>query len=246
MRKYIIIADAHLGSGVEEDSAYLLVRKVIKTGKFDGLINIGDHLDFGYISRYVDGQPGLVEGKRLKDDFELLRSEIKFHKKYCKEVIYLCGNHENRVEKYLLGDPRLEGIFSVKDICEEEGAIYVPVEKQPYRFLPDLYVTHGLSFNKYFAAQIAERAGTNIIQGHAHRTQMFSYQYPTGERATGYGLGTLGPINPSYSAGQRLTGHTQSFGVLYVDGNTWQLDIIYITNNSCMIAGKKYSLINEE
>jgi len=242
MKKYIIIGDCHLESGHEEDSAYTLVKKVIKSIKFDGLVNLGDHIDFSYISRYVDGLPGQTEGKRLKDDFTLLRDEFKFFKKYCKEVLFLEGNHEARVSKYLDGDPRLKGIFSLDDICKEEGVEYVPVIKQPFKYLPDLFVTHGISFNKYFAAQIAEKMGTSIIQGHAHRTQQFAYQYPTGERAIGFGLGTLGTTNPDYSAGQRITGHTNSFGVLYVEGDLWQLDMVYITNGSCIIGGKKYSL----
>lgn len=242
MEKVLVFGDSHLEAGMPAEKAYELVKLIVSKIKYDAVICLGDMMDFSYISRWVEGQPGLVEGKRLKEDFDLFRKEVKYFKKYCKQMIFLSGNHEDRIEKFLLRNPVLEGVFSISDICREENIVYIPTIKQPYRYYQDLYITHGISFNKYFSSQISERTGASVIQGHAHRTQQFAYQYPDGRRIIGFGLGTLGSTNPDYVAGQRITGHTQSFGNLYIDSDTWQFDLIYVSNASCIINGKKYSL----
>lgn len=243
MEKVLIIADSHLESGVEPEPAYQLVKKVVKTIKFDRIVHLGDWLDLTMISQWVDGKPGRVEGDRLSEELDLLRCEIKYFKKCCKSILLLEGNHDNRIEKILDKYPVFKGTFpGLSEMCREEKVDYVSLLKQPYKLLDDLFVTHGVSFSKYFFAQMIERAGVSMISGHAHRTGSYTFQYIDGRVTTGYGLGTLGPVNPEYCAGQRITGHSQSFGILYVEGSEWQLDIIYIKNRKCIIAGKAYSL----
>ena len=244
MRKFLLFADCHLEAEEPTDSAYELVKQIIKKEKFDGIICVGDLMDFSYISKWNEDQPGLVEGKRLRDDLRIFESELAYYKRYTKDVTFLSGNHEDRLIKYINKNPVLEGILSLKEICDEQGVHYVPTELQPYQFIDDLLVTHGLYFNEYFAAKLVQKGGSSIVQFHCHRTQSYSYRYPNGTVATGYGIGTLGSTNPQYSAGKRLTGATQSFGILRVgDSGTWQLDTIMIHNGtSCIIGEKSYSL----
>lgn len=242
MTKYCVFGDVHLDATTDSDPSYNLFQQIVKKEKFDGAICLGDWLDFSYISQWVEGMPGLVEGKRLKEDFVLLEDELKFFKKYCKEVVYLSGNHEDRVIKYVQKNPVLEGILSIEEICREQKVQFIPTNKQPHRFLSDFFITHGLSINKYFASQLVQNSGSSIVQGHAHRTQSFSYRYPDGRVITGFGLGTLGPLNPDYVQGMRITGWTQSFGILSVEGQHWQFDTIPVTNGKCIVGGKLYSI----
>ena len=116
----------------------------------------------------------MQEGKRLKDDFETIREEFQFYKKYAKEVVFFEGNHEERIKKYLEKNPVLKGVLSLENICNEENVTYIGTEKQPYRILDDLYVAHGLSFNKYFSCWTVERMNENIATFHTHRTQTYS------------------------------------------------------------------------
>lgn len=243
MRKYLIVGDIHRVAGVSEDSAFTLVRKIIKEEKFDAIYDLGDHLDFDYISKFSEGVTGLVEGKRIKADLELLKSDLKFYRENAKEILFLEGNHEERLDKYLEKRPELKGLFSIGSLCKEVDVRYIPIEKQPHKIVSDLYVTHGLSYAENCAKLIVMKWGCSIIQGHAHRTQSFSWRYPVGGKLTGFNIGTLGPLNPKYSAGKRIQGDTQSFGILYVDDNKkWQFDTISIVKKECIIAGKKYSL----
>lgn len=243
MTKYLILGDAHLESGVVNDPAYDLVKLIVKKEKFDGTVMLGDWMDFSYISKWTEDYPGLTEGKRLKEDFGLLESELRYFKKYTKDVIYLSGNHEDRVIKFIQKNPVLTGILSLQEICDENNVQFISTNKQPHRFLSDLLVTHGLSISKYAAAQIVTSAGTSIVCGHTHRNQAYSYRYPNGSVTTGYSLGTVGPLNPDFTAGMRINGWTQSIGILRIGANkAWQLDPIIINNGSCIIGDKEYNL----
>ena len=243
MTKTLIFGDAHLETGVEEDPAYNLIKAITKKEKFDSVIMLGDWMDFSYISRWTEEFPGLQEGKRMKEDFDILESELRFFMKHTKELVYLEGNHELRIMKYIQKNPVLEGILDLKEICKETGVTYVPTNKQPHRYLSDLFVTHGLSISKYVAAQIVTSVGESIVCGHTHRSQSYSYRYPNGNVTTGYSIGTVATLNPDFIAGNRVAGWTSSFGVLYVDGPRWQLDTILIKDGkSCILGGKVYSI----
>ena len=247
MRRVLIFGDAHLETGTEEDSAYNLMKLIAKKEKFDEIVMLGDWMDFSYISKWTEELPGLQEGKRLKEDFLILESELKFFKKCTKDLTYLSGNHEDRVMKYIQKNPVLEGILDLKEICDETDVSFIPTNRQPHRFLDDLFITHGLSISKYVAAQIVTSVGESIVCGHTHRSQNYSYRYPNGNVTTGYSLGTVGDLNPDYVAGKRIPGSTQSFGILYVEGKKWQFDTILIKDGiSCIIAGKTCSLPEKE
>lgn len=243
METYLLFGDVHIEQDVELDPSYLLFKKVAQKLRPNKIICGGDLADFSYISRWTEGMPGMLEGKRLKTDFDAIREEIKFFKKCTKEFIYLEGNHEERIKKFLDKTPVLKGVLSLEALCEEEGVPYIETGYQPYKILDDLYVTHGISFNKYFASWTVEKMNENIVAFHTHRTQTYTTSFPTGKIVTGYGIGCLSDVNPPYVAGKRITGHTNSFGILYLhETGEWQLDIIPIKNNSCVIGKKIFNL----
>lgn len=242
METYLLFGDVHIEQGVELDDSYKLFKKIVQKIKPTKVICGGDMADFSYISRWVEGLPGLQEGKRLKEDFDSIDNEIKFFKKYSKEFIYVEGNHEARIRKYLEKNPVLKGMLSLEEICNRNAVSYIATENQPYKLLDDLYIAHGLSFNKYFSCWTVERMNENIITFHTHRTQSYSTSYPTGRVVTGYGIGCLCNTNPQYLAGQRISGHTNSFAILHIDGTQWQIDTISIKNGSCIVGNKQYNL----
>lgn len=243
MEKYFLIGDSHLEHGVEEDSSYKLVKRLVTYFRPDKIIHLGDFFDFSYISKFTEGSPGAIEGKRLSKDIEYMRKEIQFFKKYCNEFVYLSGNHSDRLLKYLDKNPVLKGIFSIEQIAVDEGITFVPTVKQPYKLLDDLYITHGLTFSKYASAQMVEKAGVSLIAGHVHRQQSYVHKYADGRILYGATVGTLGPTNPDYLAGSRISGHVNGFAILYIDDDgLWDINQILIRNDKCIVAGKSYSL----
>jgi predicted phosphodiesterase len=242
MERYFVFGDSHLEAGIESDPSYKLFKKIVQYQRPEHIVNLGDWFDFSYISRFSEGVAGASEGKRLSKDIELLHKEIQFFKKYTNDFTYLSGNHDDRVMKYLEKNPVMKGLFGIDEVCKEENAKYVPTKLQPYKILDDLYVTHGLTFSKYAAAQMVEKAGVSCIGGHCHRQGSYVHQYADGRILYGATVGTLGSTNPDYVAGQRITGHVNSFAIVYVDDGIWDINQIMVKNNKCIVNGKTYSL----
>ena len=242
MKKILIFGDSHLETKRGIDSSYTLFKKVVKLSKPNITICLGDLLDFSYISHFTE--LGEAEGKRLVEDLGIFKEELSYFKKCTKEqVIFLQGNHEDRLNKLLLKNPVLIGIVDLAKTCEDIGVTYIPTNEQPYKLFDDLYLCHGLTFAKHFAAKLADTAGCSIISGHTHRTQMFVNSYPDGRIIKSYGIGSLTDIIEYYEKGKRITGHSNSFAELLVDDSGyWQMNIIMIENGKCIMDGKLFTL----
>lgn len=238
--KTLIISDIHLEIGDVVDASYETIKQVISKEKFDRIIINGDYLDLSYLSKYNEDSPLLTENKRLVNDINLLKNELKFMKRFTKDITYLSGNHSDRLETYIEKAPVLEGIVSLQAVCDEMKVEFVPTIKQPYKLLEDLYIAHGLALNKYCAANNVEKSGVSIITGHSHRTQMYTTSYLNNKPVTGYSIGCISSLSPNYVAGKRISGWSQSFGILYQDKGLWDFQIYMLKNNHCIINGKVY------
>lgn len=217
------------------------MKKILKLSKPNIIVCIGDLLDFSYISHFTE--LGEAEGKRLVEDVDIFKNELSYYKKYAKEeVIFLQGNHEDRLNRLLLKNPVLMGLVDLRDTCEKLGIKYVPTNEQPYKLLNDLYITHGLCYNKHFTSKLADTAGMSIISGHTHRTQSFVNSYPDGRIIKSFGLGSLTDTIEYYEKGKRLTGHSNSFGELLIDEDYWQFNTVMIENGKCILDGKLFTL----
>lgn len=248
IKRCLIFGDSHLETNKEVDKSYLLFKSVVRRTKPDILICLGDVIDYSYISRFAD--IGETEGKRLADDIALLKEELQYFRKYTKEsVIYLQGNHEDRLHKLMNRNPVLIGLIDVDSICKDLNVTYIPTQQQPCNLKSlgydiDLYLTHGLTYTKHFAAKLVESVGASIIQGHTHRTQMYAQSFPDGHIVKSYGVGSLTNITEYYEKGKRITGHSNSFAELLIDDETktWQINLIMIENESCIMNGKVYRM----
>jgi len=240
LNKTLIISDTHLEQDVDKDKSYLTIKRMIPKEKFDVIVLNGDFLDLSYISQWTRDMPGLVEGKRLTWDLQILRKELTFFKKHATNVIYIEGNHEARLQNFLHKNPVLEGMIELDIICKELGVAYIPTVLQPLRMFSDLYIAHGLSLNKYCAANNAEKSGVSIITGHSHRSQMYTTSYMNEVPLTGYSIGCVSSLCPGWVKGKRITGWSQSFGILYGDKDQWDLNIIMLKDHKCIVGGKLY------
>lgn len=243
IKKYLIFSDSHLSANEEPNSSYSLFKEVCKKVRPNIIVCLGDLINFEYIGKFSD--IGSAEGCRIKDDIELFRNEFKFFKKCVKdEVIFLSGNHEDRLSRLFNSQPVLKGIVSIETVCEELGVKYIPTEEQPYKLLEDLYVTHGICTNKNFTQKMATEVSENIISGHCHRTQSYVLSYPSGRIVKSFGIGSLTEYTESYCKGKRVTGHSNSVAELFLDEESgyWQLNTIMIENQKCIVNGKLYTL----
>lgn len=223
MKTIVVISDMHLDHLETPHYSYKLVKKFIEDTKPSELYINGDALDFGYLSLYTADYPLLRENKRLVKDFDMMNRELDFFQTYCKKVVYIEGNHENRLMRFQEHLPAVaDGLVDIEHNLDlkKRKILWYPIDKVCFIF-PDLIVTHGTRFGVNFTKNVLEEMQVNTIVGHTHREQMFAKSYEVIKREVRvYGLGCLCDKNPSYQKGKQ-SGHTNGFGIIEGTEKCW-------------------------
>lgn len=167
------IGDCHVSADDDLDRFLYLGQYIIEK-KPDYIVFMGDFLTFQCLSGWDRDKRMKMEGKRYKKEIdtgnkaldiifyplnELQDRQRKNKEKiYRPEIIYLNGNHENRLDRYLESDPTFEGLVSVdQDLkLRERGIKFIPYRE--YYYINDIAFTH-IPFNK-----AKEISGVNITK----------------------------------------------------------------------------------
>jgi len=152
---HLVIPDTQVRPGVPTDHLGWIGKYILDILP-DVVVHLGDHWDMPSLSQYDEGKVRM-EGRRVQDDFDVgnkaLRDvyvpalEYNERKKKNKEKQYnprwvlTLGNHENRIDRYVEANPKLQGAISVK--CLDAG----PFEVHP--FLHPVEVD-GVWYSHYF------------------------------------------------------------------------------------------------
>ena len=133
--------------------------------KPDVIVHIGDHFDMPSLSSWDVGKKSF-EGRRYKDDIEAgihamevflqpirdeqQRLKVNKHKQWRPRMVFTLGNHENRIERAIESDPKLDGLIGYKDLQLDEMGWEV------YDFL-DVVVIDQIAYAHYFTSGIMGR-----------------------------------------------------------------------------------------
>lgn len=237
IKKIVCVFDAHLEAGEEFDNSYKLLKKYIKSVKPDIVLIGGDFLDCSSLSTYNIDSPLLTENKRLSNDIKMAKKELSFFEKYSKQVIYLAGNHERRLNKIVEKYPVFtDNILTWSKLLDID--YYIELEDQPIQVIPELYIMHGHKYGTHLASQNVRDYMENIICGHAHRSQ--TYTLTTMKKSvTGWSSGCLSSREPKYLAGRKTTWVNGFIEILY-DDEGFNVNNIIIENDRFIIDGKKW------
>ncbi len=186
MSDILVIGDAHVDD--EQDlSRFDALGNYILDKKPEYVVIIGDFLSFNCLSAWDRDKRKLMENRRYSSEIEAgnealnrmampLQEWRKRRKQsYSPSVIYLEGNHEDRLTRYLQGDPTFDGqVGVVKDLyLEERGIEYVPF-KENFN-IDGVSFTHipisssGRPISNPTCAQKALRLYHNsVVFGHTH------------------------------------------------------------------------------
>lgn len=202
MTKHLVIPDVQAKPG--HDFSYLnKIGHYIVEKKPDVLINIGDFADMPSLSTYDYGKKSF-EGKRYKNDIEaaheamnaLLEPMWTFNEKakrnkekqYAPKMVLTIGNHEQRINRAVDNDPKLDGVLSVHDLgYSDYGWDVIP-------FL-DVAVIDGIAYSHYFTTGLMGRPVTtaqacltkkhmSCIQGHQQGLQIATGYKADGSKIT--------------------------------------------------------------
>lgn len=238
--RYLILSDIHVP---HHCVAYIaLSMKLVKMIRPDGIIQLGDALDFWQISRF-DKDPqrkqAIVEDAKiysaiLQEWASLLKPDGIIHQ--------LCGNHEDRLRRYIWQNAReLDGL--VKTVPEMIGLKQLGIAAKWHELsnwqscrIGDCILHHGHYYNQHVAMGNLVRYPKSLITGHTHRFQFVT----NGDRfSASLGHGS----NESHTAHQPTpTGWQQAMGLLTVVNGKSHLEPILVRDGECVLYGKKVSV----
>lgn len=161
-KRIMVIPDTQVRP--DKDYSFLeFVGKYAVDMKPDIIVHLGDFADMPSLSSHDKAGSKSMEGLRykadvqsVKDAMNILLSPIRQEQERLKlnhrprwnpDMIMLYGNHENRINRAVHNDPKLEGLISVEDLeYEKAGWTTIP-------FLEPV-VIDGIAFCHYFVSGV--------------------------------------------------------------------------------------------
>ena len=157
----------------------------------DVVVNIGDFADMPSLSTHDKAGSKYFEGLRYKKDIEVSKEAMTMllkplrdlqkaqkdskHKIYKPRLVFLLGNHENRINRAINNSPMLEGLISTKDLGYEK-------DWEVHEFLQPVFI-EGVGFSHYWptgamgrpassAAVIINKLHMSCVAGHQQGKQI--------------------------------------------------------------------------
>lgn len=205
--KHLIIPDTQVKPDVPLEQL-TWAGKYIVDKKPDVIIMIGDFADMESLSKYDVGQKSF-EGRRYKTDVEttikamdmLLQPMKEFNerarrnkeKQYNPRMVLTLGNHEDRIDRAVQADPKLEGVLSIADLKYKEAGWEVVPYLEPI-------VIDGVAYCHYFtsgilgkpvtsAAAMVAKKHMSCVMGHVQGRQIAYGTRADGKQITGLFVG---------------------------------------------------------
>jgi hypothetical protein len=244
MTTHFVIPDCQVRPG--DDLQFLrAIGNYIVRKQPDVIVNLGDFADMPSLSSYdvgkksFEGRRYILDVQAAKDAMEALTGPIKEfnsrakknkEKQYKPRMVLTLGNHENRINRAINDDPKLDGVLSVNDLEYEKYGWEV------HPFL-DVAIIDGIAYSHYFVTGIAGRPASSAA-AQLNKTRMSSIsghqqglQLATGNRADGARLqaiiaGSCYEHNEDYLGPQ---GNKHWRGALFLhDVNNGEFDLMNI------------------
>jgi hypothetical protein len=205
--KHLIIPDAQCKDGVPLDHL-TWAGKFIVAKKPDVIICIGDFADMPSLSSYDVGKK-VFEGRRYQTDVKCSHTAMELllkpmwdynraaatnhHKRYTPRMVLTLGNHEDRIDRCIEADAKLEGVLSLKDLKYEEYGWEVVPYLEPI-------IIDGVAYCHYFtsgvlgkpvtsAAALLSKKHQSCVMGHVQGRQIAYGTRADGKQITGLFVG---------------------------------------------------------
>jgi len=240
----VALFDSHLLSNVRPHVSHELAMQYVIDTKPNLIIYGGDLLDFNCISFWNRNRPLLNENQRYHESIEKGRREMGRLRKACPdaEMVFIEGNHEDRVARWVESIPALEGkVNFIKDMgFKDEGITAIPfggIYKRGH-----LSYLHGIYYNKYYARTTLENLGESCVFGHAHKYQVWTQRLHFDKQPhIAVGLPCLTDLDPAWKRGTP-TNFVNGFGIIeYKNDTDFNVYVPIIINGSFSYAGRTWS-----
>lgn len=201
--KILVIPDCQVKPGVPLEHLKW-VGALIVDKQPDVVVQIGDFADMPSLSSYDVGKKAF-EGRRYSDDVRsvihaqqhlleplwgLQKEQARQKKKvYKPRLVMTLGNHDERINRAVNNDPKLDGVLSINDLLYEDFGW----ETHPFLSVVNIA---GVCFSHYFTSGVAGRPVTSpnalitkkhvsCVMGHVQQDGIASQYTAQGKRITG-------------------------------------------------------------
>jgi len=227
-------------------SCFKILLQFIKFYKPTTIFLLGDFLDFYGISKYLKNKKEWTDNIQYEIDLAS-QALTDLRKTYKGKIIYIEGNHEFRMARYLnsnakelaslrcLEIPNLLELKSlnIKYISHPSGTAIYEINK-------DLILLHGDVARKhagYSAKAIFDDYLVNAAIGHTHRLGYFS---KTGYKRK-YQVMEIGCMCDISQAFKPFPNWQNGFGIINIDGENNYFHKLSIINNQLFYGGKHFN-----
>lgn len=252
--KILVIPDTQIRPG--DDTKFIeQIGNYIVEKKPDTVVCIGDWADMPSLSSYDVGKKSF-EGRRYVSDIDAAnkaldtlhapleaynrKARLGHKERYTPHLVYTQGNHENRINRAVNDDAKLEGVLSTNHLDFANRGWNV------HPFL-DVVILGGVAFSHYFVTGVAGRPAssamaqlrkTNMsaIAGHQQGLQIATASRADGARLTSVIAGSCYEHDEDY-LGPQGNKHWRGILVLH-DVNDGEFDLMPV---SLSYLKKKYS-----
>jgi UDP-2,3-diacylglucosamine pyrophosphatase LpxH len=250
----MVLPDLHLP--VHDRSALRIVLKAFDYLKPQRLVILGDWLDAAFASAHpASSRKEAKQGGYIASEIEPCRRLLEEFEEHAKEIIYIEGNHEFRVERLItrnggawLAIPELVLPSKLLSMNRKKKFTWIPYQHNAtskdgyslphYKIADGLIAVHGWSTSKHSARKHLELVrGWSIVHGHTHRAQSDSARHPmTGRVNQAWSPGCLAQLQPMWRHGSP-TEWTHGFSLIYCrnDLSKWTAYTVTIDQGECIL-----------
>lgn len=218
MRKHLVIPDTQIRPDSPTDMLAWVGEYIVEK-KPEVIVQLGDFADMESLCFYDEGKIGF-EGRRYKEDLKasknamdtLCEPMIDYNKRqrkskqkmYQPEMYLTLGNHENRINRMVENDPKMDGMHGVFELgYEEYGWNVIP-------FLEPKEID-GVTYCHYFTYELTNNPISGTMQ---NRLNKIGFSFIAGHQQI-YKVGTKSLIN-----GKVIRGLVQ--GAFYIEDEEYR------------------------
>lgn len=225
IKKVLILSDIHIPYH-DVDAVKIAVEKGVEDG-CDAVYLNGDILDFFQLSFHekdARNRPSIKQEIAMaKEFFEYLR-----HKFPSATIYFKPGNHEHRLERYLvIKAPELLDCeeFKLNVLLELEKYKIIYINKRTKVYFGHLLVEHGDRMKGTGGVNPARTLFTkykrHVLVGHFHRKSEHSEKVYDGKLISTFSTGCLCELEPEY---YEVNNHVHGMAIVTMNGDNFKVD----------------------
>lgn len=240
--KSVFMGDVHVP--FQNAPSLLALRRFMKAFMPDRIYLVGDIMDFYAVSSF-DKDPERITGLQDEIDqtIQLLSTIRREHSN--TKIIYLEGNHEARLQRYLYKHPEISSLnaLSMNNLLSLRALDIDWIKQTTSHIYHKFIIEHGdivRQQSAYTARAQLEKRGLSGLSGHTHRLGTHYHSDMSGDYVWCEN-GCLCELNPEYVVGK--PNWLNGFSVGYFKhgrDNRFSIEQIPIIKGKIMYAGEEY------